>query len=225
MPEQLTFPQYVLPALGRGDYFVSTANALAVARVDDTQAWTNGKLALTGPEGAGKTHLAHVWANANNADITDHKALPTLDIPSIKTGLAVEIPETPLTPPEEEALFHLHNHMAAQTLPLLLIAREPPARWPIALPDLKSRMQATDVAQIDAPDEALLSAVLVKLFTDRQLQIAPDLIPWLLLHSERSFAAINSLVAALDTAALAEKRAITRPLARRVLDKMASDAR
>ncbi len=174
MPEQLTFPQYVLPALGRGDYFVSTANALAVARVDDTQAWTNGKLALTGPEGAGKTHLAHVWANANNADITDHKALPTLDIPSIKTGLAVEIPETPLTPPEEEALFHLHNHMAAQTLPLLLIAREPPARWPIALPDLKSRMQATDVAQIDAPDEALLSAVLVKLFTDSAGWRPPD---------------------------------------------------
>ena len=225
MPEQLTFPQHVLPALGRGDYFVSAANALAVARLDDTPNWTNGKLALTGPEGAGKTHLAHVWAETSAASIVDHDALPDLDIPSVRTGLAVEIPETPLTQAEEEALFHLHNHMAAQNLPLLLIAREPPARWSIALPDLKSRMQATDVAQIDAPDDDLLTVVLVKLFADRQLQVAPDLIPWLMTHSERSFAAINRLVAALDAAALTEKRAITRSLARPVLDKLGSDAR
>jgi len=224
MPEQLTFPQYVLPALGRGDYFVSTANALAVARLDDTQAWTNGKLALTGPEGAGKTHLAHVWAEANNAEITDATTLPSLDIPSLRTPLAIEIPDTPMTTPEEEALFHFHNHMAAQKLPLLLIARQPPARWTIALPDLKSRMQSTDVAQIEAPDDALLSAMLVKLFTDRQLQIDPNLVPFLVTHSERSFAAITRLVAALDAAALTEKRAITRPLARRVLDKLDAEA-
>lgn len=225
MPEQLTFPQFVLPALGRGDYFVSTANALAVERLDDTATWTNSKLALTGPEGAGKTHLAHIWAATNGAEMIDHSALSDLDIAAIKTPLTVEIPDANLTPTEEEALFHLHNHMASQSLPLLLIARQPPARWQISLPDLKSRLQATDLAQIDAPDEALLAAVLVKLFTDRQLQVAPDLIPWLVLHCERSFGAINRLAAALDAKALAEKRAITRPLARRVLDSLSSDAR
>lgn len=225
MAEQLTFQLPVRTALGRGDFFVSGANALAVQRLDDTATWTNGKLALIGPEGAGKTHLAHVWANAQKAEITGTTALPGLDIPGRTTALAIEVPGTALSPTEEEALFHLHNHMASQKLPLLLIARTPPARWPLTLPDLKSRMTATDVVQIDAPDEALLSAVLVKLFTDRQLQIDPNLIAYLVTHSERSFAAITRLVAALDAAALAQKRPITRQLARRVLDNLDKDAR
>lgn len=228
MAEQLTFQLPVRSAQGRGDYFVSGANALAVQRLDDTGTWTNGKLALIGPEGAGKTHLAHVWTKANGGlPVTTTGALPSWDIPDIDGPVAIEIQDHlfPATAREEEALFHFHNHMAAQNLPLLLIARDPPARWPITLPDLKSRMTATDVVRIEAPDEALLSAVLVKLFTDRQLQIDPNLIPYLVTRSERSFAAISKLVAALDAAALAEKRAITRPLARRVLDKLDRDAR
>lgn len=220
MAEQLTFNLPSRAALGRGDFFVSCANTLAVTRLDDTEKWPNGKLALTGPEGAGKSHLAHVWSKANHGHVMLTADLPSADIPGVTTPLAVEIPDAPMSRAEEEALFHLHNHMIAQKLPLLLVARTPPARWTITLPDLKSRMQATDVVQIDAPDEALLSAMLVKLFTDRQLQIDPNLIPWLVTHSERSFATINRLVATLDAEALAEKRAITRPLARRVLDNL-----
>lgn len=225
MAEQLTFQLPVRTALGRGDFFVSAPNALAVQRLDDPDGWTIGKLALIGPEGAGKTHLAHVWAETHNAQITDTEDLPNLDILAINRAQAIEIPDAPLSDGEEEALFHIHNHMAAQSLPLLLIARVPPARWQLTLPDLKSRMTATDVVRIDAPDEALLSAVLVKLFTDRQLQIDPNLIPYLVTRSDRSFAAITHLVAALDAAALTEKRAITRPLARRVLDNLDRDAR
>ena len=228
MAEQLTFQLPVRTAQGRGDFFVSGANALAVQRLDDTSTWTNGKLALIGPEGAGKSHLAHVWTKANGGlPVTNVSALPSCDIPDIDGPVAIEVQDHlfPASAKEEEALFHFHNHMTAQRHPILFVARTPPARWDIALPDLKSRMLATDIVQIEAPDDALLSAMLVKLFTDRQIQITPDLIPWLITHSERSFAAINHLVAALDAAALAEKRAITRPLARRVLDKLDTDAR
>jgi chromosomal replication initiation ATPase DnaA len=225
MAEQLIFDLPERAALGRGDFFVSSANVLAVTRLDDTETWSNAKLALTGPEGAGKSHLAHAWSKANHGHVMLTADLPSADIPGIATPLAVEIPDAPMPSAEEESLFHLHNHMIAQNLPLLLIARTPPARWTITLPDLKSRMQATDVVQIEAPDEALLSAMLVKLFTDRQLQIDPNLIPWLVTHSERSFAAINRLVVALDAEALAQKRAITRPLARRVLDKLDEERR
>lgn len=225
MAEQLIFDLPERAALGRGDFFVSSANVLAVTRLDDTETWPNAKLALTGPEGAGKSHLAHDWSKANHGHVMLTADLPSADIPGIATPLAVEIPDAPMPSAEEEALFHLHNHMIAQNLPLLLIARTPPARWTITLPDLKSRMQATDVVQIEAPDEALLSAMLVKLFTDRQLQIDPNLIPWLVTHCERSFAAINRLVVALDAEALAQKRAITRPLARRVLDNLDEERR
>ena len=224
MAEQLTFNLPVLTALGREDFFVSDANALAAERLEHPETWPNGKLVLTGPTGAGKTHLAQIWATTHGSEVIGATSLATRDIPAQASSLAIEVPEN-MDATTEEALFHLHNHMLAQRLPLLLVAREAPARWRLKLPDLKSRMEATDVVQIAAPDDALLSAVLVKLFTDRQIQIAPNLIPWIIARTERSFAAIQATVAALDAAALAEKRAITRPFARRVLDNMTKDAR
>lgn len=213
MAEQLTFDLPVRDSRARGDFFVSEANALAVARLEDTGQWPNGKLVLVGPEGSGKTHLGHVWVEANDATfITTELAEGTLpDGP-----VAIEVSDT-LSPETEEALFHLHNHMQSNGLPLLLIAREPPVQWPIALPDLKSRVEATDIVRIEAPDDALLSAVLLKLFADRQLTVSPQVIDWLLAHMDRSFADAKRVVDTLDRAALAEGRAITRPLAQRVL--------
>ncbi len=219
MPRQLTFDLPVRPALGRGDFFVSEANALALARVDATESWPLGKLALTGPEGSGKTHLAHVWAEETGGQVIGPDALSILDIAGLATPVAVDDADR-LPRDAETALFHLHNHLQSARLPLLVIGRTAPARWDIALPDLKSRLDATDVVRIDAPDDALLAAVLVKLFADRQLLVAPHLIDWLLPRIERSFGFAQRLVAALDREALAEGRAVTRPIAARVLTSL-----
>jgi len=190
---------------------------MAVARLDDVSTWPNGKLVLVGPEGSGKTHLGHVWAEAVRAAVADVGALPGMVVPEITTPMVLEVPAS-MTAEEEEALFHFHNHMVAQQHPFLLLARTPPAQWPIKLPDLKSRMEATDSVRIAAPDDALLSAVLVKQFADRQLEVAPNVIAYLTRHMPRSFADAERVVAELDKAALAEGRAVTRPLAKRVLD-------
>jgi len=209
MAEQLTFDLPVKTSRTRGDFFVSEANARAVARIDDTGGWALGKLALIGPEGAGKSHLAHVWAEAVGGRILDRDALVALDVLSIKVGVAVEVPEGALGAEGEEALFHLHNHMWARHLPLLLTAREAPALWPMQLPDLRSRMEAADFVRIDDPDDALLTMVLVKQFDDRQLQVAPELITWLVARIDRSFAAAKRVVAFLDETALRERKSLT----------------
>ncbi len=102
----------------------------------------------------------------------------------------------------------------------MLTADAPPRDWGLALPDLLSRLQATPVARLDPPDEGLLSAVLIKLFADRQLAVAPNLIPYLVSRMPRSIGSARALVAALDAAALAEGRAVTRALAAGVLDSL-----
>lgn len=224
MPEQLIFDLPVRTSLERGDFFISDANALAVARLEDVSTWTSGKMALVGPEGAGKSHLGHVWADAEGGRLVELATLEAAGVVEIAAPLAVEVPESP-TAEEEQVLFHLHNHMAASGLPLLLIARLPPSRWPLKLPDLKSRMEATEIVQIDPPDDALLAAVLVKLFADRQLRVAPSLISWLTKRMDRSFAEAQRLVAGIDAAALAEGRAVTRKLAQRILDNAPNSAR
>ncbi|GAB4285066.1 MAG: DnaA/Hda family protein [Roseovarius sp.] len=224
MPRQLSFDLPTRAAHGRGDFFVSEANAQALAMIENWAQWPQRKLVLAGPPGSGKTHLAHVWATLSGARIIAAHRLTGADIPGLASGpLALEdCAALAGDPAGEEALFHLHNLALAEGHPLLLTAREPPNRWPLTLPDLASRMQATAVARIAAPDDALLAAVLRKLFADRQLAPGPGTVPYLARRIERSFAAARDVVARLDAAALERRRPITRALAREVLDKSES---
>ncbi|KNX41442.1 DnaA regulatory inactivator Hda [Roseovarius tolerans] len=220
MAQQLSFDLPVRPALGREDFFVSPANAEAVAMIEGWQGWPSRKLILAGPAGAGKTHLTHVWAALSGAQMIAAQDLPDADIPTLAQGpIAVE--DGHLIAGDraaEDALFHLHNLTLADGHALLVTARTAPHLWGLTLPDLASRMQGTLLTELRAPDDALLSAVLMKLFADRQLSPSPDTIPYLARRIERSFDAARETVEALDRAALAQGRAITRSLAARVLD-------
>ncbi|WP_226779437.1 HdaA/DnaA family protein [Oceaniglobus trochenteri] len=220
MERQLTFDLPSVPALGREDFFVSPANANAVAALDGWRDWPLRKLALCGPPGAGKTHMAHVFAAATGAPILPAAALEEADIPALaRAPLVVEDVHAIATDaPAQRALFHLHNLSQAEGGTLLLTGQEAPAQWRLTLPDLASRMQAADVARIDPPDDNLLAAVVAKMFSDRQLNVDPEVIRYVTLRMERSFAAARALVNRLDKISLAEKRPITKPLAARVLD-------
>lgn len=208
-------------ALGRDAFYVAPSNAMALAMVDNWQSWAGGKLVLTGPTGAGKTHLTHVWADMTAAVIILAKDLPNADIPALATGaIAVEdVPHIADNPAAQTALFHLHNLVLAEGHPLLLTGTPPVPRWKLTLPDLASRVAAATAVALDPPDDTLLSAVLVKLLADRQLTPKPDLVPYLLSRMDRSFAAAIALIDQLDAASLALQRPITRPLAASVLDK------
>jgi chromosomal replication initiation ATPase DnaA len=221
MAEQLAFRLPARPALGRGDFFVSPANAAAVDLVSRDAAWPLGKLALTGAEGAGKTHLAHVWAAETGATIVAAADLPAADLPALAAATRVAVEDMDRAAGQaaaEEALFHLHNLLLASDGRLLLTGRTPPAHWPVRLPDLKSRLAATATTALDAPDDALLAAVVVKLFADRQITVAPPLVAYLVPRIDRSFASAHAIVDRLDRAALAQGRPVTRALAQRLLD-------
>ena len=215
MPEQLTFDLPAGVALSAGDYFVSRANATAYAMVTHPDSWPDGKLVLTGPHGAGKSHLARIFAAQNNAAIVAAADLTEAD-QHPDTAMVVEDAEG-LTRAGETVLFHLHNHMLQARLPLLITAKSPPVRWDLTLPDLASRMQATTPASVDDPDDDLLMAIIMKLLADRQLRYAPDLPSYLTQRIERTFAAAEAIVIALDEAALRDKRKINTRLAHDVL--------
>lgn len=221
MIRQLAFDLPVRVALGREDFFVSPSNALAVAAVGSWRDWPGGRMLLLGPAGSGKTHLAHVWAAEAAGRIIAAEALAGVDPTELtRVPLAVEDADGVAgDDAAETALFHLHNIAAAHGRPLLLTASRPPRDWGLHLPDLLSRMQACPLARLDPPDDALLSAMLVKLFSDRQITVAPTLIPYLVSRMDRSFAAAHALVAALDAQSLAEGRPITRQLAAPLLDR------
>lgn len=216
MIRQLAFDLPNAEAMTREHFFVAPSNALALQTVEGWQDWPGRKLLLVGPDASGKTHLAHVWAGLADAVILPAETLAGVDIASL-TGRAVVVEDADRIGGGETQLFHLHN-LATATGALLLTARTPPRDWGLTLPDLISRMQATPIARLAAPDDALLSAVLVKLFADRQVAVPPNLIPYLVSRMPRSIGAARALVAALDGAALAAGRPITRALAGEMLD-------
>ncbi len=222
-PEQLPLDLPMRRATGRDAFFVAEANAQALAQIDGWLDWPEGRLALVGPEGAGKSHLAAVWAGETGATVLTAPDLPEPDTVDPRAVVVENADRVAGDARAERRLFHLHNSVAAEGGRLLVVARTPPARWPVALPDLASRLAATQLARIGPPDDTLRAAVLVKLFEDRQIAAPPALVSWLMPRMERSFAAAERLVAALDARALATGRPVGQKLAREVLEADAPD--
>jgi chromosomal replication initiation ATPase DnaA len=210
------------PSLGGEDFLVSPCNSAAVAWIDRWPEWPGPALALAGAGASGKTHLASVFAARTDGRLVDAARLaatPPAELAEAAAPLILDDADR-LAGDEagERALFHLLNYLAGQKGRLLLTGALPPARWKVALPDLASRLGALPVAEIGAPDDGLMGALLVKLFADRQLQVGADVIAFMVARMERSFAAARALVAAVDARALESRRAITVPLVRAVLE-------
>ncbi|MEE4187936.1 MAG: chromosomal replication initiator DnaA [Roseobacter sp.] len=227
MSRQLGFDLPGLTALNRADFLVAPSNAVAVAMIENWHDWPGRKLVLCGPEGSGKTHLSHVWAQLSGARIVSACDVREPEIPDLAHGsVAVEdVPEIAGQDKAQTALFHLHNLVLAEGHSLLMTGCGATKQWGLDLPDLASRIEGTPAATLALPDDALLAAVIAKLFADRQITPKANLIPYLIPRINRSFAAAGEIVAALDTASLAEKRPVNRRLAADVLDKLHRVAR
>lgn len=214
---QLTLPLDHRPALGREDFLISTSNAEAVAWIDRWPEWPMRTLLVYGPEGCGKSHLAQVYRAKSGA-----VSLTAADLDAMRdeppSHIVVE--DAPPHGEGEEGLFHLINWVRETQGSLLITSRTAPVNWPLSLRDLSSRVAAMTAVSIGAPDDALLRAVLVKLFHDRQLDVGEAVINFLSTRMERSFAAARDMVTRIDEFALAEKKPITVPLARQVFENM-----
>jgi DnaA regulatory inactivator Hda len=211
---QLPLPLPVRAALGESDFLVTGSNREAVAWLDAWPEWPGGGLVLLGPRSCGKSHLLAIWRKRAEAAVI-HGSTLTLEQSVSATG-AVAIDDADQCP-DPRVLFHLINQVKAAGGSLLLTASRPTAEWAAALPDLRSRLNALPVAQLQAPDDALLAGLAAKLFHDRQITLPDDVVQFMLNHLERSCAAIADAVEKLDQASWAERRALTVPLARKIL--------
>ena len=204
------------PSFDPDDFLVSPANAQAHTLVMAWPDWPSRTLLMVGPPGAGKSHLAAIWAGLAGA----RPMLPEDGFAGEKSpAWLVENADRREGP--EAALFHLLNLVEETRGWLVVTARSLPDCWGLHTPDLLSRLRRAPVATIGHPDGPLLRAVLVKLFADRQIRIDADVVAYAALHCDQSLDAISRFVAAIDEAALAEGRRITRPLAARTLASLA----
>ncbi len=207
-----------LPEFGAEDYITGSANAQAFKLVMAWPNWPHTVVLLHGAANSGKSHLARIWATRASATLIDadqiSRFLPGL-VAAGHQGQAICVEDIDRERLDEDGLFHLINHTMETGGALLLTARVPWARLGVGVPDLVSRLRAAGTAEILQPDIDLLETLLVKLFADRQIDVAPQTTAFAARRIERSFAAAAALVITADRLALEEGRRITIPLLRR----------
>jgi chromosomal replication initiation ATPase DnaA len=218
---QLTLDLPHRAALGAEDFLVSDCNLAAVRLIDAWPAWQDRVQLLTGPAASGKTHLARVWQALSGACSLNPDNLGIDFVDGMGAGTPLVVEDADRVSYDEKALFHLLNLAREKQLSVLLSARSVPSRWRVALPDLLSRLNAVPAVAIGAPDETLIRTVLLKHFADRQIDIDPKVLTYLALHVDRSLEAAEAAVAAVDRAALATGRKISRQLVIETLQESA----
>jgi len=215
---QIPFDLSLEPSFAREDFIVSVSNQAALSLLDSWQSWSGHVAAIIGPSASGKSHLAHTWAYQASAINYTNAG----DIADLKTGQAILFEDADAAfkdgTIDEDQFFHLFNWVKEKGGRLLVTAKKHPTKWPVSLPDLKSRLATIQVGEIKEPDDTLLVLLLGKLFSDRQLTMNGDVLIYITERIDRSFSTAFELVDMLDRAALSGKRKITKPLVKSCLD-------
>jgi chromosomal replication initiation ATPase DnaA len=210
------------PRFGREDFLAADSNEAALNMVERWPGWSDPILLMIGPPGAGKSHLLAIWAERANAMRVDPAALPAIDSLASAPPAAFAIDDIDRAS-DEAALFHLLNFAVEHRAFLFMSAARFPRPEDVRLPDLLSRLRRAPVVEIGAPDDALMRAVLEKLFRDRQLIVEAPALDYAALRLERSLGAARAYVAALDREALAQGRPVTRALAAEVMERFLAE--
>lgn len=219
---QLTFDLGFSPTFGDEDFFISPSNSQAVNWISKWPHWPAPLLIIYGLNGCGKTHLAQIWkrkAGARNITYRDIKNQKVREMLKKSPTFVLEDADKNI---DAEALFNLYNILKEDALNTsgefgLITASAPPSQWDLSLKDILTRLNTLPMAEIGAPDDALLAAVLVKLFSDRQLRVSSETVLYILKRLDRSFEAVRRFVEAVDHASLAKGRPITVPFVKEIL--------
>ena len=220
--QQLPLDLHFLTAQGREDFILGDCNRLAAAWIDRWPDWPGSYpvLNIVGPPASGKSHLAAVWQSASKAGMPARAGGADSDARQA-AHFILDHPQAGEAE-AEEALFHQFNALSEAGSSMLILSHIPVARMGWCLPDLASRMRSVNLVRLDPPDDALLRALMEKYFADRQLAVTPAVLDYMVARIERSFAAVQTIAAAMDRESLAQRRSLTMKLASEIIENFAS---
>ena len=191
--QQIALPLDKLRSGGSDSVIITASNAAAFAALGNHAAWPGHCAILIGPPRSGKSLMARYFAGQGGKVIDDADEL------------------------DDETMFHRWNAALAGGQSILMLSTKAPAEWNVELADLRSRLGASQLLQIAAPDDELAGQLLLKHLYDRGTSIGPEALSYVVKRVERSHAALEALARQANAVALAEGSAITLPLVRNLL--------
>lgn len=221
--QQLPFDLGTNNAYEREDFFTSSSNAEALSWIDKWPEWGSPQvLVIIGSPASGKTHLSKIWQKETDAIEIDIKDIANNDYELLnisKPNIVIDdINKIAGSKDAEEALFHIYNIVKENQGSLLLTTDKPIKDCGFNLPDLNSRLRAAAATTILPPDEDLMTIMLTKIFSDKQLSVSPEVIKYITPRIERSFNAVRELAEKIDYKSLTDKKSITVPFVKSILE-------
>jgi chromosomal replication initiation ATPase DnaA len=199
MDEQPRLFDFTEKGEGAGAFIVADSNRQAIGLLKQWQSWPGGALALVGPEGSGKSHLARLWAGEARALVMTGK----VSVASARDAFAARegrlVLDNADRVQDDSTLLHVLDLAKTEGGAVLLVGRENPLEWPAELPDLRSRFAALLTANIGEPDEKLITELIRRLCRARFIEMKENVAKYAVQQMERSYAAAHALVAEIDS--------------------------
>ena len=216
--EQLLFKFKNLKNYNSEDFFVSESNFFAFNLVLNWPNWGKNILNVYGEKYSGKSHLSVIFQNKFGANKIDAKNLNDNFITQFKThqNLIIENFDENI---DEKNMYSLINIVDRDNKFILINSLTPINKMNIKLKDLISRLNNCIFAKINNPDDDLIYAILIKNFSDKQVQIKKNYIEYIIKNIDRSYEKIYEFINKIDQTSLKKKRPIDLKLIKEVLKK------
>ena len=201
----------------KDDFYVSSSNEEAFNFVNKWPKWIKRTVNIFGPSGSGKTHLASMLKSKTSTLVVESKDLSDGIFFKFKTKemLIIENLNKNIS---ESLLFSLWNTAAQDNKYLLITSKDPINYLKFKLPDLNSRLNSCLTIGIKLPDDELISVILAKNFSDRQIKVEKKHIDYIIKRIDRSYEKISQFVTTLDKYSLKKGSSFSLKLIKEVLN-------
>ena len=203
-------------AYKKEDFYVSPSNQEAYDFINSWPKWVKRIINVFGPSGSGKSHLASILKNKTTCLQINSNELGEKTIVEFKTKEALII-ENLDEHVSEKLLFSIWNIALQDNKYFLITSRKPMNTYKFKLKDLISRINSSIIIGIKLPSDELLSVILAKNFSDKQIKVEKKHIDYIIKRIDRSYEKISQFILTLDKYSLKKGSPFSLKLIKEVL--------
>ena len=198
------------------DFYVSESNYFAYKLIEKWPKWEKNILNIYGEKFSGKTHLANIFLNKNKGIKINENEINNDIFKKLKLYENIIIDNFNYKC-DEKLMYSIFNLVDQDNKYLIINSVMPINEFNFNLEDLKSRSKNCLFAKIDSPDDDLIFAIILKSFSDRQIQIDKKLIDFIIKRIDRSYGKIADFIYKVDELSLKKKKAININIIKEIL--------